>query len=416
MRALLPNPTPDLAHFFAVVYDSGKLIIANIADGTSNTIRAEGVTCVAWSTKGKALVAGLQDGSLAIHMNNGDLRAVIPRPPEVEEGYISESVPRCCLNHANKYQRLASPGLIMKNFLVVHSPKDPEAQGSDDSKYNVIKSTKGWGSIVFHPFSWDPLLTVPDVPSRAFPPRFSSMRLRNWQPALDDMLIMTNSHTDAIAVLASTSDKISPNQENTNELMLIAIEDSRKAAAPRTVYGEEGDSAFIGEALDLSCKEKLASPVAALAEEGINEAPWPLPAYMGLTHEGLLSAWWVLWDKSIKEGTRYPGLIFGSEDSTSGMDAASPQPAATPSARPTTAGNSMFGKPAATFGSPATPSAFGSPGGGLMKPTPPGFGTPAFGSTSAFGAASTAKPAFGQTSAFGQPSATWLWSNRRNGK
>ena len=91
VRALLPNPTPEWAHSFAVIYDSGKLVIANVAEGASKTIRADGVTCVSWSNKGRALVAGLQDGSLAIYMSTGELKAVIPRPPGVDDGFIGNS-------------------------------------------------------------------------------------------------------------------------------------------------------------------------------------------------------------------------------------------------------------------------------------------------------------------------------------
>lgn len=252
------------------------------------------------------------------------------------------------------------------------------------------------------------------------------------------MLIITNSHTDSIAVLASTSSKISAYQENCNELMLIGLEDARKAAVPRTIYEEDADSAFIGEALDLSSTEKLLAPVPALAEEGITEAPWPLPAYTALTHEGLLAVWWIVWDRSIKNGTRYPGLIAGSEDAKSGAASgsaattSSPKPAQTPSnqsgsvfgqpsnASSTAGGGSVFGKPTATFGTPTNPqfgnTGFGSPAPALMKPTPPGFGTPGFGSTTpasskpaqpAFGAPSTigkpAQPAFGAPSTIGNP-------------
>lgn len=411
VRALLPNPVSDFAHFFAVVLDSGKLLIADVSTGSTITVREDNVTCVAWSNLGKAVVAGLHDGTLAIYLNNGSFKGSIPRPPDVDETFTISGVSWINTNE----------------FLVVHSQKHPDLQDPQDNKYNVVKSDKGWVSNTFHPFPWDPILTAPDVPRRALPARFSAARLRNWQPDLNEMLIITNSHTDTIAVLASTSAKISPHQENCNELMLIGIDDVRKAAVPRTVYEEDADSAFIGEALDLSSTEKLLAPVPSLAEEGINEAPWPLPAYMTLTHEGLLAVWWVVWDRSIKEGTRYPGLIVGSEEVNSVASprpaeaAPSPKPAQTPSSQPgavfgqpsttpssTTAGG-IFGKPAATFGTPSNPqfgsTGFGSPASTLMKPTPPGFGTPAFGSTASISTKPT-QPAFGAPSAIGNSGAS----------
>ncbi|KAF1843625.1 uncharacterized protein K460DRAFT_387647 [Cucurbitaria berberidis CBS 394.84] len=396
LRALLPNPVPSLAHYFAVVLDSGKLMITNVDDGVSKTIKAEGANCVAWSNKGKAVAAGLQDGTFAIHLSTGDLKAVVPRPPDVDQSFTTSG-----LSWLNNEQ-----------FLVVHSPKHPDLQEPQDSKYNIVKSNKNWTSFTFHPLPWDPLLTAQEIPRRALPPRFSATRLRNWLPDLEDMLIITNSHTDAIAVLASTSAKISPYQETLDEFVLVDIDDTRKAAVPRAAYGEDSDSVFIGEALDLSSTEKILRPVPALEEEGINEAPWPLPAYMALTHEGVLAAWWVVWNRSIQAGTRYPGLIFGSEDansvaSSATMDTAPAPKPAPPASIPSSGSpfgqalngpslngtSSVFGKPAATFGN----TGFGTPTPALMKPTPPGFGTPGFGSTTP----KPAQPAFGAPSAIG---------------
>lgn len=398
VRALLPNPTSELAHFFAVVLESGRLMIVNVADGTSKTIRDEGVNCVAWSTRGKALVAGLQDGTCAIHMNAGDLRGVVPCPPEVGEGYVVTGL----------------SWLNTQEFLIIHSAKQQDPEDPQDSRYHVVKSNKGWTAFTFHSFSWDPLAPSRDGLPRALPPRFSATRLREWEPDLQDMLVVTNSHTDAVVVFASTSNKISPDQENCNEFMLVNVDDTKKAAVPRTAYGDDTDSVFIGEALDLSSNEKILRPIPALEE--INEAPWPLPAYMGLTHEGVLAAWWIVWNRSVEAGTRYPGLTAGSEGAPSdNMSAtpAKPAPQASPvfgqpsdlvSNTPTTSG---FGKPTATFGTPATPqfgnAGFGTPTPALMKPTPPGFGTPGFGSTApTFG--KPAQPAFGAPSAIGAPS------------
>lgn len=90
VRALLPNPTPDLSHSFALVLDSGKLSIANVAEGSSITLKENGVNCVAWSTKGKAVVAGLQDGTVAIYMAGGAHKGTVPRPPEVDNGFSGE--------------------------------------------------------------------------------------------------------------------------------------------------------------------------------------------------------------------------------------------------------------------------------------------------------------------------------------
>lgn len=95
VRTLLANPMPEFAQFFAAVLDSGKLAIINVEDGRTKTLRSDGVTCVAWSTKGKAIVAGLHDGTLAIHITSGDLKGVIPRPPEVKDTYAGKFTHNC---------------------------------------------------------------------------------------------------------------------------------------------------------------------------------------------------------------------------------------------------------------------------------------------------------------------------------
>ncbi|PZD41386.1 hypothetical protein A1F97_04400 [Pyrenophora tritici-repentis] len=399
VRALLPNPVPETEQYFATVTDAGKLMTFDVASGNRMTLRESGVTCAAWSARGKALVSGSTDGSCDIHMANGDLKGTIPRAPDVDETYEVSGV----------------TWLKTEEFVVVYSLiKQEDEENPEPKKISVITSAKGWGSFTYNAFPWDPFFEAAEAPRRPLPARMSFTRLRNWKPDLNDMLIITTSHADTIGILASTSNKISPNQEVCNEPMWISIDDAKKAAVPRTVYGKDMDSVLIGEALDLSSKEKILRPIAALEE--INEAPWPLPAYVTLTHEGLLAAWWVMWDKSIEAGERYPDLIFNSEATKLGSSTS----AATPSKLPvaTTAfGRSANGTPhtpagsiSLGFGTPGygTPSSSNIPTPTFGKPAQPAFGAPssmgtaappAFGAPSAVGAAS--KPAFGAPSAVG---------------
>ncbi|KAH9861903.1 hypothetical protein IAQ61_010104 [Plenodomus lingam] len=407
IRALQPNPMPELAHYYAAVLETGRLVIADVENGATNTIKEDGVSCVAWSTRGKAVVAGLQDGSVAILLSDGTLKGVVPRPPEVDESFAVTGL----------------SWLTNDEFFIIHSVKQQDPEDAQDSKYHYVKSNKGWTSFKFRELIWDPVAPSRDGIPRPLPPRFSAMRLRNWQPDLEDMLIVTNSHTDAIVVFASTSKAISPDQAGCNELMLVGVDDSKKAAVPRTVYGEDTDSIFVGEALDLSSTEKIRRPIPALEE--IEEAPWPLPAYMALTHEGVLASWWIVWNRSIEAGTRYPGLIFGSPETAQASTTPAkptPQPGSVfaQSSTPVSQIPQAFSKPLSTFGTPPSSQAGNSASGfgsttpsTLMKPTPPGFGTPGFGSITpafgkpaqpAFGAPSSiGKPAFGAPSAIGQP-------------
>jgi len=421
VRALLPNPVPETEQYFATVTDAGKLMTFDVASGSRMTLRESGVTCAAWSARGKALVSGSIDGSCDIHMANGDLKGTIPRAPDVDETYEVSGV----------------TWLKTEEFVVVYSlRKQEDEEHPEPKKISVITSAKGWGSFTYNAFPWDPFFEAAEAPRRPLPARMSFTRLRNWKPDLNDMLIITTSHADTIGILASTSNKISPNQEVCNEPMWITIDDAKAAAVPRTVYGEDMDSVLIGEALDLSSKEKILRPIAALEE--INEAPWPLPAYITLTHEGLLAAWWVMWDKSIEAGERYPDLIFNSEATKLGSSTSAATPsklpvATTPFGRSangtphTPAGSISLGRSSNTPGTSSIPqfshnhnhnhAASGSPTPTLMRPTPPGFGTPGFGTpgsnipTPTFG--KPPQPAFGAPSsvgaaappAFGAPSA-----------
>jgi nucleoporin NUP159 len=88
---VLPNPTSQLEHIMAVILDSGKLQVIDIVKGQSHTIKQDGVACAAWSTKGKAIAAGLTDGTGVLYLNDGTQKGVIPRPPGVDDSYLSMS-------------------------------------------------------------------------------------------------------------------------------------------------------------------------------------------------------------------------------------------------------------------------------------------------------------------------------------
>lgn len=371
IRSLLPNPIAEMEHIFAAILDNGKLCLIDVASGKTSTLRDDGVVCASWSTRGKALAVGLEDGTGVLYLNDGTQKGVIPRPPALNGGFT--------------YCGLV--WLANDEFFIVHFPKKSaiDTGEPEEARYHYVRSNKGWTSFSFHPTPEEPILPAWDAPPRAFPPRLSITRLRNWEPDLDDLLILTNSHSDTIVTVTSASDELSRGAP-VNEYTMTELNEGQGAQVPRRVFGEEGDSLLIGEALDLSATEKLLRPIAS--NEEITEAPHPLPAYVFLTHQGILSAYWVVWNRSIAAGKRYPGLVTPASSATA---AAAPQP--TPSKIPTPAGtNNLFGKPSApAFGAPSTPSA-------------PKFGASPFGSTTP--AASFGKPAFGapSTPAFGQPS------------
>ena len=89
LRSLVPNPALETTELFAVVTTDGQLMVANLKTrhflaGSQGQVLKEGVSCVSWSTRGKALVAGLGDGCCVQLKPEGQVMAVIPRPPALE--------------------------------------------------------------------------------------------------------------------------------------------------------------------------------------------------------------------------------------------------------------------------------------------------------------------------------------------
>lgn len=89
VRTLVPNPTSEKADLFALVTTTGELMIANMKSrefmtGPNGQVMKSEVSCIAWSTKGKQLVAGLSDGSALQITPEGEVKSEIPRPLGLE--------------------------------------------------------------------------------------------------------------------------------------------------------------------------------------------------------------------------------------------------------------------------------------------------------------------------------------------
>jgi nucleoporin NUP159 len=88
IRALAPNPDPN-STLVALVTANGELLIAdlkagNLVSGANGPILRNGVSCVAWSNKGKQLVAGLVDGTADQMTPDGTKKDAVPRPSDLE--------------------------------------------------------------------------------------------------------------------------------------------------------------------------------------------------------------------------------------------------------------------------------------------------------------------------------------------
>lgn len=85
LRCLVPNPTVEKSELCAVVTNSGKLHMANLKErAISNPLKTQ-VSCISWSTKGKQLCAGLADASIYQMTPEGEGKAEIPRPAELND-------------------------------------------------------------------------------------------------------------------------------------------------------------------------------------------------------------------------------------------------------------------------------------------------------------------------------------------
>ncbi|KAI0204711.1 hypothetical protein F4808DRAFT_307627 [Astrocystis sublimbata] len=402
LRALVPNPLAEKAELCAVVTNGGKLLMANLKErnfmSKGSQILKEQVSCVSWSTKGKQLVAGLADGTLCQLTPEGDIKAEIPRPPELDSNYYVSTVVWLENNLFLVFHVSSSNGPQTKCHMITRQGQEFQFQGLNDPV--------------------DPY-TAEKVPHH------TALRLKDFPPNLQDLLIFSSSATPDIGLLARSNSPLAPNGPVNVFSNVELADDSRRATLPMGEDMESMDTpAAIGISLDLSGKDKVYKPIPT---DERDESPGPLPGYWVLNEQGILSVWWVVYSESIREGTTYPGLAvveggnsqpasaIASQTTQSapfGGSTSSPFGSATAPAAPAFGGPSALGAKSSPWGgSPAT--AQGTGGGAT-------FGSSTFGSTAAagapkavfgtstFGMSSTpAAPAFGQSTGLGTTASPW---------
>lgn len=86
LRAVAPNPTAEKAELCALVTTNGHMYMVNLKTRDLSQLKDQSC-CVSWSPKGKQLVAGLVDGTIAQMTPEGEVKAVIPKPPNVPDNY-----------------------------------------------------------------------------------------------------------------------------------------------------------------------------------------------------------------------------------------------------------------------------------------------------------------------------------------
>ncbi|RYP56841.1 hypothetical protein DL769_009845 [Monosporascus sp. CRB-8-3] len=393
LRALVPNPNSKMAELCAVVTDKGKLLMANMkqrnfAAGRNGQVLREQVSCISWSNKGKQLVAGLGDGTIAQMTPEGEVKAEIPRPPSLDASYFVEFL------------------LWLENdlFIACHVST---AQQPPTEKCHLI--TRQGQNFQFQQFT-DPV----DPFGSDKTPHHTVARLRDFDPNLQDLLIFSSTASSDIGLASRSKTPLTTNvpaEKVTNVLTTTELaDDSRRATLP---MGDSMESAVpIGTALDLSSKDKVYRPIPA---DELDLSPGPLPGYWVLNDEGVLCAWWVVYSESIRGGTTYKGLaaVKGNEPTSStaaASQAAQPSPfsattappfgSSAPSSTPAFGGPSAVGAKSSPWAAAGGGSALGSsPLGTGATSTAPTFGKPSFGAPSA--------PTFGQASGIGMKASPW---------
>ncbi|KAI1328266.1 hypothetical protein F5Y16DRAFT_369222 [Xylariaceae sp. FL0255] len=369
LRALVPNPRPERAELCAVVTTEGKLLMAdltkqNFIAGSAGQILKNSVSCVAWSNKGKQLVVGLGDGTMLQMTPEGVAKDEIPRPPSLDASHYVSTV------------------VWLENdlFLVFHVST---SNGPQTKCHLITRKDKS--------FQFSPLNDPVDPFNSDKIPHHTAVRLKDFPPNLQDLLVFSSTAVPDIGVLARSSAPLSPNAPSGVFVNVELADDSRRAILP---MGEDLDTpAAIGASLDLSSKDKVYKPIPA---DELDQSPGPLPGYWVLNNQGILSVWWIVYSESIRGQTTYPGLASADSSESAAKPASQP-----PQAHPF--GSAPAATAAPAFGGPSALGAKSSPWGA----TPASTGTSAFGSATfgSNGAAAPSKPVFGQSS-FGSGSGT----------
>ena len=370
LRALVANPSPDFPELFAAATTNGELLMVDLKsgglrNGTEGAVLRTGVSCMSWSKKGKQLVAGLANGAAVQLMPDGAITAEIPRPPTLRDNM-----------HVS-----AMSWLENDVFFIIYTPND---SSSDDmapqSDYYIVSRQPKTTNFVFQKLpEVVPPFGVDRLPSFQF-----IARLRNFEPHLQDLLVIASTTSGDIGTLTRADAALSKDDPVVGDFALTTTDDdSRRASLPLSML--ERDTWPIGLAIDLSSKDIVNRPIPG--DDEIDESDTPVPCLLVLNHEGILTSWWIIYADSIREKTSYTGLVAASGPSqTSQSQRQTPDPAATQTTAPTQA----TAPPSTVFGD----SRFDKPGFGVATPPPtafsqPGFGKPTFGSASPFAKATT---------------------------
>lgn len=306
---------------------------------------------------------------------------------------------------------------------MAHTPSDLNPNPPPITSYHIV-TRQPPAACVFQKL---PEVCSPFGLNRSPPFQFIQ-RLRNFEPDIHDILLLSSTASEDVGVLTRAKAPLSPEalaEKITNVFTTTTMaNDSRRAQIPMAEDMLTANSP-IGMALDLSSKTGVPRP---LPGEELELSRTPLPALMVLNNEGVLMTWWIVYANSVRQGTAYPGLVAVAAQPTlqqaQQLSSQSPSPVTPVPPKTPSFGQSAFGAPSpfgVLGGTAGTPSAsiigatsqpaaaigalgptFGQPSWGVRNTA-----QPAFGSSTPLAGASTRGVAFGAAGAMGTRASIW---------
>lgn len=294
LLALLPNPSREKAELVALVTVGGKLFMLNThkqrfedSTNTKSQIFESSVSSVAWSKLGKQLVAGCTGGAIHQMTPDGKLKDTIPLPPGLDSSFYADNIV-WLENH-----------LFFIAYVSIGERRQSEFRLVSRGKGDPDKFTFQTAEDVIFPTNLE----------RA--PHNIISRLSNFPPNIQDILIICSSVSSEIALLTRATSPLSRHSPDVTNVFAISSpdDDSRRATVPQNEDWEE--TWVVGASLDLSSRDKVYKPI---KDDELEQSQKPLPGYWILNHEGVLMAWWVVYDDSVRQGTICSTMAALSQD------------------------------------------------------------------------------------------------------
>lgn len=309
VRHLLPNPNPEQSHLVGLVLTNGQLLLADLKsqnlvnNPNGSPVFHENVSAASWSKLGKQIVAGRSD-STAVQIDiQGNVKAEIPRPPQLPQ-LLQENTR---YHNAQAMPITSITWLSTHEFLIVYSPSYSQARDDNELEsfyFVAARSAKGQ-PLVFRKFNGYDICGPFGMKSRN-PAHHFVLRLNDWDTAADILILASSVSTDT-AILGRFKAGAKNLPEN-DFVSCVPESDGRKAQLPMNKSGE--DTSPLGLAIDFSTREVAPTPIPS--DDEFDHSKKPLPAMYALNSDGILNMWWVVYNDAVRHEAFCPGIVHRS--------------------------------------------------------------------------------------------------------